>query len=299
MVWNMEPRLLRSFIAVAEEGHVGRAAHRLRIAQPPLSRQMRQLGQQIGAPVLERVGRGIRLTAAGAALLPEARALLAQAEAMRRHAVDAAAGITGRLRLAFVDSAAFSGVLPSILRRFRTAHPGIALDLATQRSIEQVPLLRDGGVDVGVLYWPPDEPSFATHVLERDGVLVALPSGHRLARQPRIRLRDLADERFICFPRWTSPRYHDALQAAFVRQGCRMQIAIEVPQELSELSLVAAGMGPALVAGAFAHLRPRGVVLRPVVDLEVQLTVHACWKASSATDPAVTAFLGCVAAGSA
>ena len=210
-------------------------------------------------------------------------------------AADAAAGITGRLRLAFVDSAAFSGVLPSVLQRFRAAHPGIVLDLATQRSIEQVPLLGDGRLEIGVLYWPPEEPAFATRVLERDGVLVALPSGHRLARQPRIRLCDLADERFICFPRWTSPCYHDALQAAFIRQGYRMQIAIEVPQELSELSLVAAGLGPALVAGAFAYLRPRGVVLRPVADLDVRLTVHACWKASATADPAITAFLGCLA----
>lgn len=290
----MDLRLLASFVAVAEEGHVGRAAIRLRIAQPPLSRQLRQLGEQIGAPVIERNGRGIRLSAAGQALLPEARALLAQAETVRRHAVDAAAGITGRLRLAFVDSAAFSGVLPGILRRFRSTHPGIALDLATHRSVEQVPLLREGRLDLAVVYWPPEEPGFATRELERDQVLVALPSGHRLTRLPRLRVRDLAEEHFICFPRWTSPRYHDALHAGFQRHGLRMRIAIEVPQELSELSLVAAGMGPALVAGAFAYLRPRGVVLRPVVDLDVQLTVHACWKVTAHPHPAVAAFLDCV-----
>ena len=286
----MDLRLLRSFIAVAEEGHVGRAARRLHLAQPPLSRQLQQLGAAIGAPVVERDGRGIRLTAAGRALLPEAKAILAHAETARRRARDAAAGVSGLLRIGYVDSSAFSGTVPDLLRRFRAANPGIEVELFPHRSLEQWPLLRDERIDMGILYWPPEEPGFASVPIETDNLRLVLPTGHPLCRRRRICVADLGDERFISFPSRNSPRYHAAIRAAFQQRGCTFQVRLEAPHELLTLGLVAAGMGPALVVGACAVLHPPGVVFKHVADLDVALLVSACWRKNRAADPVVAAF---------
>ena len=286
----MELRLLRAFVTVAEEGHVGRAARRLHIAQPPLSRQLRQLGESIGTPVVERHGRGIRLTPAGAALLPEARAILVQAEHARRCALDTAKGVRGHLRVAYVDSTSFSGVLPRLLRRFRTLNPGVGIDLMPHRSLEQWPLLRDRRTDVGILYWPPGDADLTVRAIATDTMRVALPPGHRLARARRIRVRDLAEEELIAFPRRYSPLYHDRIHEAFRRHGCAMRVRMEAPHELVTLGLVAAGVGPALVIGSYADLRPRGVLLRPVSDLDLTLTVSACWLAERGQEPVIASF---------
>src|ERR687885_395673 len=153
----MELRHLRHFVAVAEELHVGRAAARLHIAQPPLSRQIRDLERDVGAPLFARVPRGVALTPAGHAFLPEARLTLAQAERARRTAQRAARGEIGRLRVGFVEAATFSGILPDVLRFFRKHYPDVALELLELSSLQQAEALREGRIDVGLLYSPPPD----------------------------------------------------------------------------------------------------------------------------------------------
>src|SRR6476661_7204926 len=133
----MELRHLRYFVAVAEELHFGRAAERLRIAQPPLSRQIRDLEREIGVPLFERVPRGVELTPAGRAFLPEARLTLSQAERAQRSAQRAAQGETGRLRVGFVEVATHSGILPDVLSFFRMHLRSVGLSLLEMDSAQQ------------------------------------------------------------------------------------------------------------------------------------------------------------------
>lgn len=146
----MELRHLRYYVAVAEELHFGRAAERLGIAQPPLSRQIRDLEREIGVELFERVPRGVELTAAGIAFLPEARLTLAQADRSQRSAQREARGETGRLRVGFVEAATHSGILPDVLSFFRVHLPSVGLSLLELDTPLQAEALRDGRIDVGI-----------------------------------------------------------------------------------------------------------------------------------------------------
>src|SRR6476619_6209369 len=151
----MELRHLRYFVAVAEELNFGRAAQRLHIAQPPLSRQIRDLEREVGTPLFERGARGVELTHAGRAFLPEVRLTLAQAERAQRTAQRAARGETGRLRVGFVDAATLSGILPDVLAFFRMHLPSIGLSLFEMDPPQQADALRDGRIDLGIVQSPP------------------------------------------------------------------------------------------------------------------------------------------------
>src|SRR5947199_1575814 len=151
----MELRHLRYFVAVAEELHFGRAAERLHIAQPPLSRQIRDLERELDTLLFARGARGVELTPAGRAFLPEARLTLAQAERAQRTAQRAARGETGRLRGGFVDAATNSGILPDVLGFFRMHLPSIGLSLLEMGPTQQAEGMRDGRIDLGILQSPP------------------------------------------------------------------------------------------------------------------------------------------------
>src|SRR6476469_5016666 len=147
----MELRHLRYFVAVAEELNFGRAAQRLHIAQPPLSRQIRDLEREIGTPLFERGARGVELTHAGRAFLPEVRLTLVQAERAQRTAQRAALGETGRLRVGFVEAATHSGILPDVLGFFRMHLPAIGLSLLEMVSAQQAEALHDSRIDLGLV----------------------------------------------------------------------------------------------------------------------------------------------------
>lgn len=286
----MDLHLLGSFVAVAEEQHVGRAAVRLRIAQPALSRRIQQFEHELGVELFIRRGRSLRLSPAGSALLTDARAILSAGERAAQHARDAAGGIAGRLRIGLVEVSAIGGVPSDIIRRFRDGHPAVALDLHPMISYEQWPLLRERRLDLGFLYWAPDEPWVATRKVAADGVLLALPADHPLATRQRIRLRDLAGESFIQMPRWRSPLYHDQVMAATMRGGLHLRVVQEVAQEIGVLGLVASGVGVAIVVASWSNVQPKGVVLREITDLRVPLALWACWRRDDG-DPLLKALL--------
>src|SRR5215207_3521737 len=195
----MELRHLRYFVAVAEELHFGRAAERLRIAQPPLSRQIRDLEREIGSALFERGSRGVELTPAGLAFLPEARLTLAQAERAQRTAQRAARGETGRLRVGFVEAATFSGILPDVLGFFRMHLPDIGLSLFEMDSLQQAEAFRDGRIDLGILHSPPADADrwLRAESVYSDPLVAALPHTHRLAGRARLALADLAGDSFV------------------------------------------------------------------------------------------------------
>ena len=244
----MELRHLRYFVAVAEELHFGRAAERLHMAQPPLSRQIRDLEREIGAELFNRVPRGAELTDAGVAFLPEARLTLAQAERAQRAAQRAARGEAGRLRVGFVEAAADSAVLPDVLGFFRLHLPDVGVSLFEMDAVQQADALRTGRIDLGVLHSvPPDaaqwlrvEPVYA------EPMVAALTHGHRLAARARVALGDLAAEAFVFFPRPAAPVLYDALIARCRTAGFSPRVMQEATGWHTLAGLVAAGVGTAL-----------------------------------------------------
>lgn len=276
----MELRHLRYFVAVAEELHFGRAAQRLRIAQPPLSRQIRDLEREVGAPLFERHARGVELTAAGAAFLPEARLTLAQAERSVRTAQRAAQGETGRLRVGFVEAATWSGILPEVLGFFRMHLPNIGLSLFEMDPKEQADAFRDGRIDVGIMHGGLAEADKSLHVepLYADPMVAALPHTHRLAGRTRLALADLAAEPFVLVQRPAAPELFDALVARCRDAGFSPRVVQDAAGWHTIAGLVAAGVGVAFVPRSLAqHARPR-VAYRPVRDLGVELAMAVAWR---------------------
>ena len=276
----MELRHLRYFVAVAEELHFGRAAQRLHIAQPPLSRQIRDLEREIGTALFERGARGVELTHAGAAFLPEARLVLAQAERAQRTAQRAARGETGRLRVAFVEEATHSGILPDVLSFFRMHLPSIGLSLHELDSSQQAEALREGRIDLGVLSSPPldAERWLQTEVVYEEPLVAALPQTHRLAAKPRISLRELAAESFVLRPRPTDPASYDEILARCRAAHFSPTVAQEATGWHTVIGLVSAGVGVAFVPTSLALLRQAGVVYRPVRDLSLSVALSVVWK---------------------
>ena len=287
----MELRHLRYFVAVAEELHFGRAAARLHIAQPALSRQVRQLEDEIGADLLDRGARGLRLTAAGREFLESARETLASAERAVRRARRAYGNEAGRLALAFVPAILESAEAMRILRRFHDRHPAVRVEVSTLQTVEQWEALRHGRIQVGFLYSAPEEPHVSCLPLWRQEILLAVPSGHPLARGTSpVSLAQAAREPFLWFDRAAAPFPHDLVRRMFESRGLTMRVLEEVPGEEARLSLVAGGMGITLVPGSPDVPARPGVVLRRVQEIDFGVRVLAAHEMGR-TLGVVSAFL--------
>ena len=276
----MELRHLRYFVAVAEELHLGRAAERLRIAQPPLSRQIRDLEREVGTPLFERVPRGVELTPAGRAFLPEARLTLAQAERAQRSARRAAQGETGRLRVGFVETAADAAVLPDVLGFFRMHLPDVGVSLFEMDALQQAEALRTERIDLGILHSLPADAAQWLRVepVYDDPIVAAVPQTHALAGRARLTLKELAAESFVLFPRPAAPVLYDALIARCRAAGFSPRVVQEAAGWHTLAGLVAAGVGVAFVPESLAELRRPGVVYAPLRGLRVELRMVAAWK---------------------
>lgn len=200
----METRELRYFVAVAEELHFGRAAQRLGIAQPPLSRAIQQLERRLGAALLDRTSRTVTLTEAGGVLLAEGRAALDAVDAAERRTRRAALSVTGRPGLVLVTKASASRELLAKLLDAYAAEPGaVAVDVILCGPAEQERLLREGRADVALLHRPFDSTAgFDAEELGTEGQVVVLPSGHPLAARTHVHMADIAGLPGLPLPRW-------------------------------------------------------------------------------------------------
>ncbi len=285
----MELRHLRYFVAVAEHLSFGRAAERLHISQPPLSRQIRGLEVELGAALFSRTRRSVRLTAAGAALLPEARRLLRDADALQAGARQLASGQVGTLALGFISVAAYN-VLPELAPEFRRRHPGIRLALQEATSDVQLAALAQGELDVGLVLPPVDAPGLDYAPLLHDTLVAALPAGRGGGKGP-LALASLRDEPFILFPRPVGTSLHDQIVGACQRAGFAPRVEQEAIQMQTIVSLVAAGMGVALVPASLMNLRRTGVAYRPLTDRSSRIELGIAWRRADDA-PAVQAFVG-------
>jgi len=269
---------LRYFLAVAEQLHFGRAAAALHISQPPLSRAIRALEQRLGVVLFARSRRRVELTPEGTRLLGEARRLLGQLERTVQEVRGMARGEEGRLRIGFVSLADY-GVLPGLLKAFKSARPGIALALREMLSPEQAAALAVGELDFGLLLPPVSDAEPLEHlVVQRERFVVALPSSHRLAAgKGKLAVSALAGEPFVMVPRDIAPGLYDIVTGLAAGAGISFNVAQEAIQMQTVVSLVSSGLGVAIVPGCIANLGRRGVVYREINDRHPRLDLWLAW----------------------
>ncbi len=232
---------LRCFVTVAEELHFGRAAARLNMTQPPLSRQIQVLEHIVDAPLLERTSRSVRLTPAGRSFLPEARRILKLAESASQVARRIALGKTGSLKIGFTAAAAY-GFLPELIAACRARLPEIDFSLKEMVSGDQFEALASGQIDAGLL-----RPPIA-----------------RLASAEAVSIRDFDDQPFVMYSPYESRYFHDLLVALFTRADILPRYVQHLSQIHSILAMVRAGLGVSIVPAAAASLKIAEVKLRPL-----------------------------------
>jgi DNA-binding transcriptional LysR family regulator len=269
---------LRYFVAVAERLHFGRAAEALHISQPPLSRAIRALEERLGVALLDRSRRRVELTAEGGRFLEEARRMIGQLERAVLELRGMAAGEQGRLRIGFVSLADY-GVLPGLLKSFKTARPGVALALREMLSPEQAAALGSGELDFGLLLPPVTGETGLEHlVVQRERFVAALPARHRLARVTgKLAVSELAGEPFVVVPRDIAPGLYDIVRGLAARAGIALNVAQEAIQMQTVVSLVSSGLGVALVPASVANLGRRGVLYRELSDRHPRLDLWLAW----------------------
>lgn len=272
---------LRSFVAVAEELHFGRAAERLRMTQPPVSRQIQRLEVSIGTDLFVRGSRRVELTAAGRALLAEARRLLALADAATLAAQRAGDGVEGGLTLGFTATAAL-GLLGTLVREGDEYLPGVQLRLIEQVTSHQLLSVEDGTLDLGLIRpLGASGVELRSRLVHREKLIAALPANHPLAsREALLTVADLHHVDLIGYARSTARYFHDLVAAVLVNSAVR--VTHETTQVQSMLALVAAGRGVALVPESVLVLQHQQVVFRELTDLADPLVeLHAIWSASN------------------
>jgi len=281
----MELRHLRYFVAVGEEQHYGRAAQRLRVAQPALSRQIQDLEAEIGFKLFDRLPRGVKISAAGKYFLEDARRVLQQVNEAATRARRVALGQSGALRVGFVESISWHGAVPESFRQFREQHPEAELQLRPSSSLEQIEAVGAGRLDAGFVFTIANiNRELAELPVASLNLMLAAPRGHPLTKLKKLRLRDLSDAAFIWFPRRESPAYYDRLMHECFRGGLKTpHIVQEAVNEATILSLVACRLGVAFVSGATRWRCPESVVLLPVVDLNLSLPFALVWRKDNAS----------------
>ncbi len=249
---------MRYAVAVAEELHFGRAADKLLVAQPSLSRQVRDLERDLGVELFQRTSRRVQLTAAGAAFVEAARRALSAAESSRTAALDAAAGKRGAVTLGFVASAAIQ-ILPGLVRRHHDMHPQVRLTLREMTTEEQLAALLDEAIDIGLSRDLEEQHGIQLSTLFREPLLAVVPAAHPLRQRRSVSLADLAGSTFVTLPRDRVPRAWDRLVVLAHASGLRLRLAQEANQFATLLALVAANLGVAVVPASVRALRHEGV----------------------------------------
>ena len=258
----MEIRLLRYFLAVADELHFGKAAEKLHISQPPLSQQIKKFEEELGVRLFQRDKRNVRLTPAGKVLKNEARKILRSIDHVHDQLTATAEGKRGHLSLGYVPLA-MDGLLPYIIREFKQRFPGILLTLHEMSTSDQISAVKNRELLIGVVrLFEEDLPEFEIRPLQKEKYVLALPAGHRLVNRERITVRDLSGEALIALPRDEKPRLYEAWHKIFEEEGLSPNIVQETYSKHTSVALVAAGVGLAFIPESTARLKRKGVVFK-------------------------------------
>ena len=278
----MDLRTLRYFSAVVREGHFGRAALSLGIAQPPLTRQIQKLERELGVVLLHRSPKKFEVTQAGLLLYERARRLLDGAEQAEADVRRLGTGETGRLVIGFVHSTAFT-ILPGIVTRFRAAYPDVELDLREMRNPEQVKCLENGIVDVGLLRPPVSSRALQVVTLIREPFVALVPAGHRLAQRRNTTIRHLIAEPFVMYSRAGSPLFHARVMEMCRRAGFVPRIAQYADQIHTVATFVGAGIGVALAPSTVGRFVIPGLHCLEIADKPAPLPMGVVWRTGNAS----------------
>ena len=254
----------------ATELHFGRAAAKLHIVQPALSKQIAALERELGVLLFERNKRRVELTDAGRVFAEQVTDILARVERASQLAVLASKGHFGQLSIGFIGPA-MESVLPAILLEFRTRFPEVHLTLEEATTADQVRMLRDNSLDVGMVRMPLDDAGLDLREILSEPIIAALPRTHRLARRRELELRHLAEESFVAIPRRREPGLYDLCVSACRQAGFSPRFAEEALSLHGLLGLVAGGLGVALVPRSVQNLQRTGVVYKALRDTKFQL----------------------------
>ena len=288
---------LSCFLMVAEELHFGRAARRLDLLPATLGRRLATLEDHLGTVLIHRTTRAVSLSPAGQVLVPQARDLIAAADALEHRARSLGRDSSARLRIGAIDSAA-AGLLPQILPIYRKATPELRITLEERKTIQLLPRLLSGRIDLALIR-PPErrDPRIKLRALLSESTVVALPEGHDLTARESLRVADLADAPLIVPDRPSRPHSHDLTIKLMHEAGHAARIAQVAEEKHTIVSLVAAGLGLAIVPRWSALGTPKGVVFRPLLTPEGQpirrLHLAAAWCAD-VRDPIRDGFLDCI-----
>jgi len=259
----VELRHLRYFVAVGQEQNFTRAAEKLGIAQPPLSRQVQQLEDELGIALIDRGSRPVHLSEAGRLLYEQAVQVLERIDEIRDLVRRLREADRDRFTIGFVGSTLY-GKLPEVIRSYRAARAGVEITLLELTSVEQIAALKAGRIDVGFGRIPLDDPAVERRLLRNEKLMAAVPAKHVLARQKTLRLADLAGEPLIVYPKAPRPSYADQVLALYRDRGLKAPALHEVRELQTALGLVAAEAGVCLVPASVERLRRDNVAYRPL-----------------------------------
>ncbi len=285
----MDMRHLLAFVAVAELRHFGRAAERLGITQPPLSRQIQQLEAELGLTLFTRHSRSVELTLEGDSYLAAVRPHLDGLQRARDLAQAAGRQRRGRLKVGCVSSLAY-GLIPRALETLHLAAPGIEVEMFEQPSVEQCQAVRARRLDLGLVFLPVEEQELKMRFLFREPLVAMLPARHALTRSRNVALERLHREPFIMCSRQPEAGFRETVLALCRANGFVPRVAHSASSTAAMAELVAAGLGIALVPQSAAGREPMGVAYRPLANTPLRLETAAVWRAEAMT-PVLRLFL--------
>jgi len=277
---------LTCFIAVAEELHFGRAAERLHMTQPPLSRQIQQLESELGVQLIDRTSRSVTLTAAGVAFLPDARRIVRLAESAALTVKRVPAGDLGTVVIGFTAASAHA-VLPRLLSDVRAALPDVELVLREMVSSIQIDALASGELDLGLVRPTVTRPGILTRPIHREALVAALPEGHELLDVERLSVTHFDDQPVIMYSPVDARYFHELLISTFTVAGVTPRYVQYVTQVHTMLMLVSSGLGCALVPASARTMHTEGVVFREIrSSTQEPVRLNAAWR-HDAANPAL------------
>lgn len=277
------------FMAVAEERHFRRASERLHVAQPAVSRAIRQLEAQLGVKLLERNNRNVALTAGGEAFYRECRKAAEIMALAGARSVRAADGLAGHLTIGYIDFA-INGPLPRHLSRFYEAFPEVSIELVRRNSHEQLEDLASGRLDLGLLIGPVTSERIAHRIFHQAPYVAVLPRDHPLAARPTIPLEALANEPFVVGHPDSWRHFIPQLQAYCLEAGFIPRVVQEAPNSDSIFGLVAARMGVTLYPDCELSHERRDIAIRPLENSDARLSIALAWHVDNA-NPALASFI--------
>lgn len=285
----MELRPLRSFIAAAEDGNISRAAQRLNLTQPALSRQIKGLEDDLGVTLLERSAHSFSLTPAGELLLREGRTLLERADALEQRVRATAKAQT--IRVGYSPSLT-AGILSPAIEAFTQVHPKARVELSDLSSNEMIEALQKGTLDV-IVTAPPskDVPDIAWITVQQQAWRVAVPPQHPLINKDTLTPQDLHEQKLVVYTQRDYPDYWSALSTWFKQQGINARIASECDGVTSLISAVEAGLGIALVVERIACLIPERIVLKRLQPQPAPVCIAAGVMSRQSNDKVLAVFV--------